>query len=178
MSNITSLSARLIDDRTARVTWSYAGSAAEPTFYVWVNGRLWTTTAARSVLLTGDGGETLDCFVTDDANEIPPATYPSRIELSWDHVTGAGRYRIEELVSAVWTVRDLVIDDGRGHFRWLSRPLEDVTTHQFRVTAIGTGGNEGVAKAATVFMVRRPDAPDVSFTYDGSVAGTVTIAAA
>ena len=92
--------------------------------------------------------------------------------------TPAYKYlKFEESVSAVWTLRKQVEVNGSGYYTFTTRFLEDETTHSFRVTPVGENENSGTAASMTIFMVRNPDAADVTWTYDGSTPKTVTIAA-
>jgi hypothetical protein len=65
-----------------------------------------------------------------------------------------------------------------NYFAWESRFLEDSASHRFRVVPVGQNGNEGTSREFLVLMVRIPDPPEVTYTYNGTPANTVTIAAA
>lgn len=170
-----------IDATSFRLTWTSDETAPVP-FRVYVGGRLvssWESpTQAGEIILTVPAGDAPFIEVLDKACDIPAIAFSGRITLQWSSITGAANYRIEEYVDSVWTERNVITDNGDGVFTWLSRWLEDVTTHQFRIVPISTAGNEGTPIEKTVFMVRHPDPPDVEYTYNGSSTPTITISAA
>jgi len=164
----------LLDRYTVRFSWT--SNLDDPTFWVYRNGVLATVTKATSVTWSVDPAEELVVEVLDDANAKPARSFPGRFTLHWQGTAGVDHYRIEESVSGVWTTRGRVADIGQNYFRWVSRWLEDETTHQFRIIPVGTNKNEGTPKTFSALMVRNPDVPDVNWSYD---AGTkkVTISA-
>ncbi|MBL4701959.1 MAG: hypothetical protein JKX85_11945 [Phycisphaeraceae bacterium] len=88
-------------------------------------------------------------------------------------------YRVDEWILGVgaWVER-LKINhaDDQVYYQYTSRELEDDTTHTFRVTPVSAGGIDGIARSFVLLMVRRPDVPRVSYTYN-NLTGNVTIAA-
>lgn len=116
--------------------------------------------------------------VLDRACQLPSIAFPGRVTLHWRTVSGAVKYRVEELVSAVWTLRKTVPDGGSAAFVTLTRWLEDTTSHQFRIIPVDAAGNQGTAIAFTFLMVRHPNRPATSIAYNGSVAKTITVSAA
>jgi hypothetical protein len=148
--------------------------------FVYVNGDLyvqgpllWTIVA----LPLGGGDETLHIEVLDAIKEDYAIVGPTVATLAWYSVTGTAYYTVEEYVDAAWTEKRRIQDRGEGYFRWDSRVLEDVTTHQFRVTAVGTNGNASAVAARTILIVRSPDRPDVTYAYSNATE-KVTISAA
>jgi len=164
-----------IDAQNWRVTWT--SDVEDPTYYVRRDGELIATTSQTAMFFFVESGESLSLEVLDDADEVAAAGYPGRITLTWGDVAATDHYRVEEYVAAAWTLRTTVTDDGSKYFTWNSRYLEDCTTHQFRIIPVGTNGNQGTALTLTVLMVRHPDVPDVTYSYDSGDA-KVTIAAA
>lgn len=178
---ITSYTIAPIDLTTIKI--SFVSDATPPIpFRVYVGGVLvssWTApTTAGEINLTIPPGDAPFVEVLDKACANPSIAYPGRITLQWTTVTSAARYRIDEYVATVWTERATLTDNGEGSFSWVSRWLEDVTTHQFRVVPISSAANEGTPITQTVLMVRHPDPPSVTYTYNGAGTPTVTIAAA
>lgn len=127
-------------------------------------------------------GEALTFEALDDANALPAQAWPKRLTLGWRPSATAAKYRIEEYVASAWTARKTIHDDGRAWYRWESRVLEDVTSHQFRVVPVGSNGNDGTPLAFAALMVREPDPPfadtevESKFSYDAGD-GKVTISA-
>lgn len=128
-------------------------------------------------------GESFVVEVLDDADLEPATGFPGRIRLGWTPADSTTKeYRVEEYVSAVWTERRRLRHQANvGWYRFESRFLEDVTTHQFRVIAVGINGNETTLFTKSVLMVRHPDAPvadanlEAKIVYDGATPKTVTI---
>lgn len=159
-----------IDVKTWRVEWSSDLSA--PTFYVWQDGVLIATTDAGFLDFLVESDEALVVEVLDDANEQPQTAFPGRFTFQWEAVSGTKAYRVEEYLSGVWTARHTLQHvPGQTLYSWRSRHLEDDTTHQFRVIPIGDDGNEGTALAVSRLMVRNPDPPTQSFSFNSGTGG-------
>jgi hypothetical protein len=148
-----------------------------PSFRIYRDGELLSTTTATELLVQADVGESPIFEVLDDDEPDAPAAYPAYVTLAWYAAAGTDYYRIDRLISAVWTEQARVDDDDSGYFTWASGRLADNTTHQFRVVPVGTNGNDGTATSFAVLLVRYPDAPDVTYAYDSGT-GFVTVAAA
>lgn len=127
--------------------------------------------------LTGMPGDSLQFEVLDKACSIPSLAFPGRATLNWRAQTDATEYRVEEYVSAAWTERQVIPANGSGSYVWQSRWLEDETTHQFRVVPVNSAGNDGTPLAFSMLLVRIPDVPRVTYTYNATT-DKVTIAAA
>ena len=122
-------------------------------------------------------GESLLVEVLTDAGRPPTSAFPSRLTLNWRGVPGAAYYRIEEYVGGSWSLRARIRDVGQGYCRWLTRPLEDAATHQFRVVAVANSGNRGTATTLSALMVRHPDPQAVAYTWTAADR-TLTLGAA
>lgn len=118
-----------------------------------------------------------DLEVLDRSCQVPRFDSPKRWTLYWSVVDGTLYYRIDELVSAVWTERGRVSDLGQGHFTFLTGVLEDVTLYDFRVVPVFAGDLEAAAIPFSATAVRRPDPPAVTYSYSAGT-GKVTIGAA
>jgi hypothetical protein len=163
-------------DQLDEVTWllSWRSDLTPPvTFYVYRDGSLLAKTTATELRVTIAPG-TSPTFDVLDTADAPTPVYSAEILLTWYASPATSSYRVEELVGSTWTTRATIHDDGRGYFLWGSRALEDSQKHQFRVTSIGTNGNEGAAARFIVLMVRHPDPPRVTF---GASNGVITIEA-
>ena len=121
--------------------------------------------------LNGETFEVSDVAFTDDP-------YPGYaiLQIFIDETDDVTQARFEEFYAAEWVVRELRTLDGSGWYQFRSRFLEDVTTHQFRVTLLDAIGNESAVTTLNEFMVRVPDDPDLRFTYDSGT-GKVTVSA-
>lgn len=157
---ITDISATAAGSYAWVVSWTSTGSGP---FYVYVDGDLALVTSATSARVVCEAGDPLMVEVLE--TEDTPEHYPARAQLFWWGVSGADKYRIEEMVSGAWTRRAEVSDDGSGAFTWESRILEDDTTHEFRVVPVGAA--DGTARRMSFLCVRYPDPPVGSYSYDG-----------
>jgi len=156
------------------VAWS--SNLSEPTFYVYRDGELVTTTQQTSMLFTVATGDKLVLEVLDDADALPSTAFPGRLTLQWAATAATDHYRVEEYVGGQWTERQSIADDGSQYYAWQSRYLEDETTHQFRIVPVGTNGNDGAATSFSCLMVRHPDAPTPTWSYNsGTKKATITI---
>lgn len=178
--SITSVTSQRLAGGSWRVTW--ASDLGTPTFYVYRDGSLVAVTQATSRTFTVPTGHSPVIEVFDSSSTSPSAVYPGQATVAWYRPSGAAQadidhYRVEEYVSAAWTLRKKVVEDGAGFWRWTSRWLEDVTTHQFRVIAVHANGNQSTATQLDVFMVRHPSPPKVTLNY-ASGTGKVTVASA
>ena len=168
-----------LGDGVFRVTWS-TDQGDGTVFYVYLGGLFaFETQLTEWTFQTPAGGETaaLHIEILDEEPGYDPEVLPGRALLCWYGVDDVDYYTVEEYVDSSWTERQRIIDRGEGYFRWRSRILEDVTTHQFRVTATGDNGNDSTALSLTIFMVRVPDKPRVTYAYDDGTR-KVTISAA
>lgn len=168
-----------VDLVTMRISWT-SDAASPQSFRVYLGGVLIATQEAEdgtgSIDVAIPPGDEPFLEVLDSDSYGPTLAFPGRITLAWDGVSGAGSYRIEEYVSAVWTERQEITDRGEGAFLWVSRWLEDCETHQFRIVPIGTDLNEGTPLAFSFEMVRHPNTPSVDYVLN--LDGTLTVSVA
>jgi len=157
-----------INATTWRITWS--SDLTDPEYRIYQDGLLAATTGAEEWIATVPAGEALLLEILDDPDETPTTAYPGKITIGWWAVSGAASYRVDEYIEGAWTARATLLETGLGYYRWDSRYLEDVTTHQFRVVPITAFGNDGAAAVFSVLMVRHPDVPSVAYTYDEDTA--------
>ena len=156
--------------RISKHAWilEYTSTLTSPTFHIYVDGFLQGKTQdTRYLLQLEDGGHAI-VDILDDANESPPRRYPARWLINWQGTDDTtDHYRIEEeLPGPMWTLRRKVHHvQGRTSYQFLTRFLEDVTTHSFRIIPVGINGNQGTALTLSHFMVREPDIPQVSTAY-------------
>ena len=162
-----------LDSRTWLITWS--SDLQDPTFRVFKDGSLIKTTQETQMQFQLEPGENLVIEVLDDITDTPSTAFSGKLTLSWNAVANTEKYQIEEFVNSAWTRRATIIDQGQGSFQWVTRFLEDVTIHQFRIVPVGLNGNLGTPITLSALMVRHPDIPAQTMAYDGAGAKTVTI---
>ena len=108
------------------------------------------------------------------------------IELFRSLDTDVGEYYLQQASSSngvFWsdfiTVRIIAHDSVRWSYRATTEILDDLTHYQWRIASVDDAGNEGTigTSIGPEELVRRPDAPDFTVTFDEGTA-KVTFAAA
>lgn len=149
-------------------------------YYHWYLDGAWlgvTTDPNFTLYLEPNEQATLICIDTNDVDfdgvANAPAGYPARRALWWNKSTEADvdHYRVEYAAGqsppASWTLIGTVRDDGRWSYQMLSPRLDDLTWYWFRIVPVDATGNEGTAiEIGPEKIVRTPDAPSYSATYD------------
>lgn len=143
----------------------YSSDAVDPTFTIYRDGKFLKTTKETELDIYVEKGEGAVLDITDDDSD-PEEAYSGTAIFGWNATPATDYYKIEEYFESAWVERAQVVDDDSGYFTWESRFLEDVTIHEFKITPVGDNGNEGTAIEPNIFMVRHPDVPEVTFTYD------------
>ena len=167
--------------RIGPTTWriEVASTLGDPTFYWYVDGILIDSSNQPFRTFEIGAGEQGQIEILDDPDATPSAVYPGRVLLTW-HPDPANadieNWRVDEYVDGDWTERITTPATQWGQ-EWTSRYLEDNSTHRFRVVPLGANSIEGVAREFSVLMVRLPDLPDVTYSYDDGT-GAVTATAA
>ena len=159
-------------------TWLLVWSSGleDPVFHVYRDGLFLYSTSRTSGVFVARPSDTLVIEVRDDA-AIAETAAETAVDFSWQAVSGADKYRVEEYVDAAWVPRVIIADEGLESHRYRTARLGDGTTQQFRVTPIATDGNEGTPSTFNVAIARIPDPPAVTFTYDDET-NKVTVEAA
>lgn len=119
-------------------------------------------------------GDTVNVEVLDEEGTIPSPAFSARASLNWLAVPNGFRYLVEEYIASSWTTVANLRANGRTAFTWLSRRLESDQSHQFRITAQDSAGNNASTTTVAFYMVRIPDVPTTTMEYDAGT-GTVTI---
>lgn len=159
---------------TVTVTSSLAGTVY---FHWYADGTYLGATEGPSRSFFVEEGEQLRVEVVDttDADFDPvagaPAAYPARRTLWWCRSIDADvdHYRIEEQVDGGdWSTIGLVPhDDATWQYELVTERLDDLADYAWRVVPVDRAGNDGTAIALrTERVVRTPDAPDFTATFD------------
>ena len=151
-------------------TYQYDWSGTSP-YYVYQDGvAILTNTTDTSVIVTASDPleppaiEVLDADDTDTAESL---LYSPRATLQWRGVSGVRYYRVDLYTGGAWVAQlPIVRETGQGYLQWTSQPITDVTTHQFRVVAVDGYGYESAPVAFDSFIVRNPEPPSISMTYE------------
>ena len=151
-----------------------------PVYFHWYVHGAWigpTTTGRRS--FAPAPGEKLIVEVNDtldpdyDAIANAPAGYPARRTLWWNRsiATDVSHYLAEENKASAGYVELASIphDDNVWDYRQLTDPLDDLTSYEWRIRPVDLAGNIGTAVSlAAENVVRFPDAPDFTASFDGT----------
>ena len=162
--------------------WRYEWAATTGPYRVYVNGAEFAIQDETFFIPIETAATTIEPPVVEvlDANDSStPETllHPGRAILQWRGQAVAVHYRIEEFVGAAWVAREEVPETGSGYLQFTTTFLDDVTSALWRIIPVDEFLNEGSPAAFDIFIVRRPDAPDLTYTYSG-VTGDLTVAAA
>ena len=157
-------------------TWALAWTStlSNPTFYIYQDGILSSTTQATSGIFNITAGAQLLVEILDDPNQVPTAVYSGVVQIGWYQTPATASYKIEQWSGTAWTAIASIADVGNWWNAWTSPLLPDCQPYQFRVTPIGTNGNPGTPQTFNGFMVRIPDAPAGTFTLNTDSTVTIT----
>jgi hypothetical protein len=145
-----------------------------------------SSTPTRTFVLVPGSQARFTILDTNDAAFDPvanaPEGYPATRSLVFTRSidSDVSKYRIEQQrESDGWISLGIIFDDPRAWVYQLSTPtLDDLTNYGWRVIAIDTAGNDGTAVTlAAELIVRTPNAPDFTVTFDPGTT-KVTFAAA
>lgn len=151
-------------------------NAANP-YRICADGVLVSTQLAASYELSLPAGGAVPVIEVLDNAALPiSAAFPGYLILGWNLDSDAAQYRIEEFVAAVWTARATIAAVAKSPWQQYSTNLlTDETTANWRVIPIDAAGNDGISVQFTALMVRYPDVPAPTYTYNGSGTKTVTL---
>lgn len=153
--------------------FTYGSTLTSPTYYRYINGELVDSTTAEFFEVTIEPGETIQFSVFDDPDDVPPTAYCGRVRLQWRTVDGATEYLIQHYEGGAWVTKGTVEDEqGATDLSYLTGMQDDDTVHQFQIVPVGV--NEGTPRTISILVVRHPDAPDASYSYNG-LTGVVTV---
>lgn len=169
---VTLISAQQVDMNVWRLEWT--SDLPSPTYYLYANGVLSGVTTATVHYATVPPDSALFFEVFDNALDMPAEQWADTVVLTWAHVAGASYYRVEQFVEGAWLEIGQAYPSPQGGCRYQSAPLADCAQHKFRVIAVAANGRESAPREWSVFMVRRPPAPALSYEYDNATT-TVTI---
>jgi hypothetical protein len=160
---ITDLSIMYAGPLAWRLRW--ASDDPDATFRVYRDGQLIAQTEQTEAIVAVVPGTAPVFEVLDDPDEEPSDGFPPYVTLQWAQTAETAEYRVEELVSAVWTTLATIPDENAAYYRWTSEPLDDVSSHSYRIVPVGTNGNDGTPLTFAVLLVRVPDPPDMTMSY-------------
>ena len=181
--SVTISQTRRLSQHKAEIEFTSSLGATAP---VWIRqgGKRLLKTTAKTIRIHIEDGESPDLWLNDDpalawGNDADFTSPQAKLQWFLDE-SAANNYDyvlVEENIATVWTQRAKIHVSTLAWYTFWSRFLEDDTSHQFRITPYAKDGNAATATAITVHVVRIPDAPSVTITYN-AVGRTLTIAAA
>lgn len=139
-------------------------------------GSSWTFSLGQGFQSQIDVLDTIDPAF--DAYANAPTAYPARKTLQWvrSETTTTRHYRVEQLVDlGDWESIGLVPHDpARWSYTFVVSGLTDLADYSWRVIPVGSNGVDGdMLILNEEQIVRTPDAPDFTATFDS---GTDTVA--
>lgn len=173
---------------TAKATTTLAGIV----YYYWYVDGIYvgvtsssTGSSSRTFAFTRGQQSRVVCLTSNSAAfdfiANAPTAYPSRRNLVFTRSldTSVVRYLIEQQAGGgAWVSLGTMQNDPRlWLYQFLTPPLLDLTSYAWRVTPFNAAGQPGsIITLAAELIVRTPDAPDFSFTFNPG-ATTVTFSA-
>jgi len=156
--------------RQAEGTWLFTWDPGSSPYSVWLDGELLESGLTdEEYEYTGavypDEAPPLEIIESGDTAENDE--FPPYLLLQWWGLQDASGYMIEQYVSGSWIEEVHIMERARGYYSWATDPLEDGSSHQFRITAVGLYGNEGTPVAFTTTICRNPEPPDVDIVISG-----------
>lgn len=125
-------------------------------------------------LKTGDQGR-IEVFDTNpgvDPFLYTPTQKPARRSLCWIRSLGTAvaHYRVEQKKGAgsYSTVATVAHEEDRWSYSCLTERLDDLSEYTWRITPVDQAGNDGTAiTVGPEMIVRTPNAPDFTVSFDG-----------
>jgi len=151
---------------------TFSSTELDPVYRIYRDGIIIETTKRNWKDIEVYPGAAVQIEVRDDAN-APAEAWPGQVLLSWGRDDTAASYRVEVYANAAWATERLVIDGSLYHW---TPYLADNTIHRYRIVPVDANGIDGQAREFSIAMVRRPDVPSVTLTYNGDNTATVDAA--
>lgn len=155
--------------------WVFTWPADSGDYSIWLDGVLLSTVTTEEY--TYDLAEEYinappPLEIVNSADDADSAEHPPFAIIQWRGTTTAAQYVLEEVVDAVATERKTIFENGSGYYAFQTPVLTDCASATWQVIPIDEDGNEGDPLSFTAYIVRNPDAPQVSIAIAG---GTVTV---
>jgi hypothetical protein len=173
------------DTTTVTVSSDLSGTI----YYHWyLDGAYLTTTQSPTKSITLEPGDYVRVEVIETTNPDydpianAPAGWPARRTVWWTASTSGDteRYRVEQQKDGgAWsTIGTVLHERNTWSYSLLTARLDDLSDYAWRVIPVDQAGNDGTTITLTAAtIVRTPDAPEFTATYD-DVTERVTFAEA
>ena len=168
---------------TTRVT--VISSLSGLVYYFWYqDGAYVATTTIPHMAFVLQAGQQAKIVCIDQNTSTPPAApdgYPARRKLFWIRAAGSiARYRVDQQENGgAWSTLGYVTPKyNQWSYSFTTPTLDDLATYNWRIVPLDSAGNAGTPLTiATETIVRTPDSPDFSISYNPSTS-KVTFGAA
>jgi hypothetical protein len=164
--------------------WQYEYTGTAP-FEIQEKGRTRLSEITSTIYqVSNSDDEEPPVYEIFDSTETPANSqgklHPTFARLQWrgnmSVSDNTSHYRIEQYISSTWTVVQRLANFGLRYYSYESEALDDNTTHQFRIIPVDSQENDGPALQFDIDMVRNPDVPSISTSYDSGT-GDLTVSA-
>jgi hypothetical protein len=164
---------------TYRLSWTSNQTINNGNPYrIYIDGVLVSTQVGATYDIRIGSNQNPMIEVLDTTTAIPSPAFPGYLELGWVLDANAAQYRIDQMNNnGQWVTQATMNADSTSAWQEYTTPvLTDQATAQWRIVPIDAAGNAGTPVAFMALMVRYPDVPTPLWTYNGSIAGTLTLA--
>lgn len=171
---------------TRPVTWENLGSGAwrethsgTGPFRVILKGRELSTDDLTShvyqdVTAYAAGPPDIEVLDTYAGDTSIGETYPPYAALKWRGRTTASHYKIYRHNGSAYAQVGVVLETGRGYYRWTDSAVNSPTDRLYKVTTIDTEGNESDGQIIPVHVAGVPGRATQSYSYSAGT-GNVTV---
>ncbi len=150
--------------------WRYTWTATTSPYRVYYRGELReTVTDTEYTIAASDASSEPPVIEVLDASDTDPPEmlkYPPRLALQWRGVEGAAAYLLYRYEDTAWVHRATVLESGRGYYEHVTDVVDDLSIADWAVYAVSAKDNSSYPVEVSGRIVRNPDPPEVTMTYD------------
>lgn len=158
------ISTTQIDQNLYKITFS--SDKISPTYYIYVNGVLHSVQTEEEITIKTNPSETLKIEIYDDENEIPAIGENGNVIINLEKNQNVAKYEIYKLGDVDYELVQVVENKGLRAPTYISPLLADEEVHQYKVYAVGFNSNKSKVRDFSIFVVRPPDVPSITQSYD------------
>ncbi len=166
-------------ERVGTYAVKYAWTGTAP-FDIWCNGeKILNQTTTTSTVVQFPSETVPHAIEVRDADSVGVANsvkYSPRIRLQWRGQSGVDYYKVQAYLSAEWSTRQIVRENGKGYYMFTTIAQADASTVQWRIVPVDYRKYEGEPVTFSHYVVRNPEPPDVALSYAAGT-GLLTVAA-
>lgn len=162
--SVTIISTTQIDQDLYKITFN--SDEVNPRYYIYVNGVLHSIQTEEEIIIKTNPSETLKIEIYDDETEIPAIGENGNVIINLDKDQNVAKYEIYKLGDTEYELVQVVDNKGLRAPTYISPLLEDEEEHKYKVYAVGFNNNKSKVRDFSIFVVRPPDVPSLSQSYD------------